>query len=86
MKDKFYLNAIVTVVLSGLLIFYKFCVMNMIPNHALAIGISLVGSIILIIFWCRTGTLKKVLQWHSLMKSITYVLVWILAAITVLIS
>lgn len=61
MKDKFYLNSIITVLLSALLLFYKFFIMNKITNQALAIGISLVGSIVLIIFWCRTGTLKKVL-------------------------
>lgn len=86
MKDKFYLNSIITVSFSALLLFYKFFIMDMITNQVLAIGISLIGSIILIIFWCRTGTLKKVLRQNSLMKSITYILIWILAAFTVLIS
>lgn len=84
-KQRFYFNASVTFVFSILLLLYKFIFIGSISNKLIANAITVIITLILMLFWSGTGTLREVLQKHSKIKTIVYILIWITSAFSILI-
>lgn len=85
MKKHFYLYSGVTLIISILLMIYKYFTLDYVGNKQIINILGIVLGLILLIFWNKTGNLRTILQEHSKKETLVYVVVWVIAAFAILI-